>query len=225
MSINMITPVTAETINNLAPNAGMLLKNFDYSSATDAQSLAALLTSEETQKNSRMGATKGGINVQENRSFWTPTYDGRRMPFVGEKQFDTADPKITGTFVEYTPENVRAVSGMADVTAADGNLVTTVQPRATIKAGDYFNNIVWITNHGMDGLYLVEVKNALCTVGMNSQSTDKDIGTLPFEFSAHADSVVFTDELPIKYLFFGAASVTPNNAEATVTPNNEEADE
>lgn len=216
MSINMVTPVTAETINNLAPNAGMLLRNFDYSSATDAQTLAQLMTSKETQKASWLGATKGGINVQENRAYWSPTYDGRRMPFVGEKQFDTADPKVTGTLVEYTPENVKAVSGAADITTADGNPITTVQPRASIKKGDYFRNIVWVTNHGMEGLYLVELKNALCTSGMNSQSTDKDIGTLPFEFSGHADSVEATDELPIKYLFFGTAEADATSE--TTTP-------
>ena len=201
--MNMITPVTVETINNLAPNAGMLLTNFDYSSATDANTLAQLILSEETQGSSWRGATKGGINVQENREWWSPEFDGKRMPYKGEKQFSTANPKITGTLVEFTPENVKAVSGIATI-ATDGN-ITTVQPRGSIKEDDYFDNIVWVTNNGPDGLYLVELKNALCTSGMNSQSADKDIGTLPFEFSGHAENVVYSDELPIKYLFFAAA--------------------
>ena len=50
------------------------------------------------------------------------------------------------------------------------------------------------------------MKNALCTSGINSQTSDKAVGTLPFEFSAHSASAVFTDELPVKYYFFKAAA-------------------
>ena len=125
------------------------------------------------------------------------------MAYKGEKQFSEAAPKITGSLVEYTPENVKAVSGIATV-SPNGNIIT-VQPRASISEGDYMTNVVWITNHGTNGLYLVDLKNALCTSGMNSQHNDKDIGTMPFEFSGHADNVEYKDELPISYLFFGAA--------------------
>lgn len=200
MSVKLISAVTAETINNLSPDAGMLLKNFDYSSATDAASLMALIIAEDTQKNSWLGATKGGVNIQENRSFWTPEFDGKRMPYKGDKNFESAEPKITGTMVEIRPENVKMASGAADLTT-NGNIVT-VQPHASIQAGDYLDNVVWVANRGTDGLYLVELKNALCVSGINSQSTDKDILTLPFEFTGHADSVVYSDDLPIKYLFF-----------------------
>lgn len=203
-SLSMVTPITTETFNRLNFNAGMLLHDFDYSTATDAATLMALIVKEETQQNCWLGATKGGINVQENRSTWSPSMDGKRMSFVGEAQFDTAAPKITGTLVEYTPKNVKAVSGSAVLTES-GN-VTTIQPTATIKRGDYFDNVVFIGNIGADGLYLVEIDNALCTSGMNGQTTDKDIGTLPFEFTAHSDSPVFTDELPIRYKFFGVAT-------------------
>lgn len=203
-SLSMVTPITAETFNRLNFNAGMLLHDFDYSSATDAASLMALIVNQETQQNCWFGATKGGINVQENRSTWSPSMDGKRMPFVGETQFDTAAPRITGTLVEYTPQNVKAVSGSATLDEEDN--VTTIQPTATIKRGDYFENVVFIGNIGADGLYLVEIDNALCTSGMNGQTTDKDIGTLPFEFTAHSSSPVFTDELPIRYKFFGVAA-------------------
>lgn len=201
--MNMVTPVTVETINNLQVDAGMLLKNFDFSSATDAESLMALIVSKEVQEASWMGATKGGINVQENRTYWSPEFDGKRMSYKGEKQFEKCEPKLTGTFMEYTPENVKAVSGVADI-IVDGN-VTTVQPKATIRLEDYFDNIVFVANKGKDGLYLTEMQNALCTSGMNPQSEDKNVGTLPFEFTAHAENVTFSEDLPIKYLFFSSS--------------------
>lgn len=200
MSVKLLSAVTAETINNLSPDAGILLKNFDYSAATDAETLAELINAEETRKNSWLGPTKGGVNIQENRSFWTPEFDGKRMPYKGDKNFESAEPKITGTLVEIRPENVKMASGAADLTT-NGNVVT-VQPHASIQPGDYLDNVVWVANRGADGLYLVELKNALCVSGINSQSTDKDILTMPFEFTGHADNVVYSDDLPIKYLFF-----------------------
>ena len=203
-TLNMVSPVTAETFAKLNFNAGMLLANFDYSAATDAASLMELIVSEEVQRNSWLGATRGGINVRENRGNWEPGMDGKRMSFVGAKQFDNADPRISGTLLEYSPRNVQLVSGAADVTTS--GQVDTVQPRATIKVSDYLTNVVFVGNIGPEGLYLVELKNAMCVTGMNSQSTDKDVGTLPFEFAGHSASPVFTDELPIVYKFFGVSA-------------------
>lgn len=211
--MKMISAVTAETINNLSPDAGILLKNFDYSTATDASTLMDLVVAEDAQKNNWLGATKGGVNVQENRAFWSPEFDGKRMPFKGDKFFESAEPKITGTMVEIRPENVKIASGAALITT-EGN-VTTIKPQASIQAGDYLDNVVWITNHGENGLYLVELKNALCVSGINSQSTDKDILTIPFEFTGHADSVVYSDDLPIVYKFY-ASSVTEGDDDETV---------
>lgn len=211
--MKMISAVTAETINNLSPDAGILLKNFDYSAATDSETLAELINAEEARQNNWLGATKGGVNIQENRSFWSPEFDGKRMPFKGDKYFESAEPKITGTMVEIKPENVKLASGAADLTS-NGNIVT-VQPHASIQPGDYLDNLVWVANRGAGGLYLVELKNALCVSGINSQSTDKDILTIPFEFTGHADSVVYSDDLPIVYKFF-ASSVTDGDDDETV---------
>lgn len=213
MSFEMITAVTAETINNLSPDVGILLKNFDLSGATDAETLMAKIRAEDTLTNCWLGATKGGIAVSENRTFWSASFDGKRMPYVGDKYVDTTEPKISGTFVEIRPENVHLSSGAADVTT-NGH-VTTVQPHASIKRGDYVDKITWITALGQDGLYVVEMKNALSVTGLSSQSTDKDILTLPFEFTGHQDSVVFDNNLPIKYLFYRSSGAAAASGEET----------
>ena len=200
--MEMVTPIRAETFENLVFDSGILLKNFDYSSATDAASLAALIKTARESGEGLLGATKGGINPQTSFEFWEPELDGMRMSFVGAKHLSKADCMISGTLVEMTPGNVRDVLGLADATTEGG--VTTVQPRFSISEGDYIEHIVWIGNLGMDGLYLVDLRNALCTVGLNTQTTDKDVGTLPFEFHGHADDVSST-ELPNKYLFFRAS--------------------
>ena len=201
--IGMITPIRAESFEQMIFDAGMMLKNFNYASATDAATLAQLIETAKEEGTSLMGATKGGVNIQIVPSFWNVEADGMRMPFVGSKRPDTAEVKITGTLVEYTPDNVKDVLGVADKTGEGAKI--TVQPRFSIKQGDYIPSLVWVGNHGSDGIVLMELKNALCTTGLNTQTTDKDVGTLPFEFVGHADDVSST-ELPIKILFFGAAA-------------------
>ena len=201
--IGMITPIRAESFEQMIFDAGMMLKNFNYASATDAETLAELIATEKESGTSLMGATKGGVNIQIVPSFWNVEADGMRMPFVGSKRPDTAEVKITGTFVEYTPDNVKDVLAVADKTGEGAKI--TIQPRFSIKEGDYIKSLVWVGNHGSDGIVLVELKNALCTTGLNTQTTDKDVGTLPFEFVGHADDVSST-ELPIKILFFGVAA-------------------
>lgn len=213
----MLSPITAETYQELVFDAGMLLHDFNYYSANDAETLAQLIKSAEVQKNSWLGATKGGVNPQENRSSWSPEFDyAGRMPFKGSRRFAGAEPKMTGTLVQIRPKNVKTVSGAANIAGENTNVVT-VQPIADIPKDAYMTNVVWVGCLGEDGYYLVELKNAICTSGVNFQTVDKNIGTLPFEFVGNADSPVHTNELPIKYLFFKAsgtaAAAQTTNAE------------
>lgn len=199
----MLSPITAETYQNLAFDAGMLLYNFDYSSATDAASLAELVKSEAVQKASWLGATKGGVNIQTNRQSWKPEFDyASRNSFKGGTRFAGADPKMTGSLVEIRPKNMEIVSGAAKTTT--NGKITTVQPLTGIPKDAYLTNVVWIGPVGEEGYCLIEMKNALCLTGVNFQTADKNIGTLPFEFVGHQDSPVHTDDLPVKYLFFAA---------------------
>ena len=93
---------------------------------------AALLTliTKQENKGKWFGATQGGVNIQENRTYWKPDIDGLRLPFKGQNQVDSAEPKMTGTLVEFTPENVACVSGAADK-GGSGNAITVaarIQP-------------------------------------------------------------------------------------------------
>lgn len=206
--MDMMTPVRAETFENLVFDAGLLLRNFDYSSATDAESLAALIKEAKKDSTKLLGATKGGINPQTNFEFWEPELDGKRMSFKGAKRLSNGDAVISGTLVEMTPENAKDVIALADI-GGEGNK-RFVQPRFSIDAGDYIDSLVWISNLGSDGLYLAELKNALCISGLSTQTTDKDIGTLPFEFHGHADDVNDT-KLPIIYWFFRSSTAAAAN--------------
>lgn len=213
----MLSPITAATYNELVFDAGMLLINFDYSSATDAETLSTLIKSEKVQSESWLGATKGGANIQENRATWSPEFDyAGRVAFKGSRRFAGAEPKMTGTLVQIRPRNVQIVSGSAKISGQNTNVIA-VQPVADILKDAYHTNVVWVGCNGPDGYYMVELKNAVCTSGISFQSGDKNIGTLPFEFVGAADSSVYTDELPIKYLFFKASETDSASEQSEAT--------
>lgn len=220
----MLSPITAETYKTLAFDAGMVLVNFNFESATDAASLAALIKSEEAQADSWLGATKGGANIREGKSMWSPEFDyAGRNPFKGEKRMGGAAPVMSCTLVEMRPRNVKIASGSARINGESTNVVE-VQPLATIEKDAYLDNVVWVGCVGEDGYCLVEMKNALCTTGVNFQTVDKNVGTLPVEFAAHQDSPTFTEELPVRYLFYrnAAAAAQASETEQTEQEGTEE---
>lgn len=206
MSIPMLTPVTLETVQRYAVNAGILCVGLSLDGITDAEAFLAAVTAEGFASNI-LGATSGNINISEGRSTWTPDHNGKRLPFKGETFLDTAAPSLKATLVEMSPANIKRMSGAADITGDNTNAVR-IKPRATFKADDYVDNLVWFTNYGEDGIICARLRNALCTSGLSWDARDKGIATASVEFRAHSDSPVMTDELPIDYWIFHTASAT-----------------
>lgn len=200
MSIPMMHPVTLETVQRYAVNSGMLVRDLDWSKITNAEAFVTAVTAQDFA-DKILGATSGSTTISENRKMWTPDHNGLRVPFKGSQFLDTAQPSIKATLVEMSPENIKLMSGAADVTGEDTNAIT-ITPRATFKEGDYVSSLTWFTNYGSKGIIGATIVNALCVTGLNWAVNDKKIATCDVEFLAHADSPVFSDALPIKYFIF-----------------------
>ena len=198
----MLTAVTADVMNKLSPDAGVVLFDVDISAVTDASAMAALIETSRTDAAKWGGVTDGDIKVTEGRSTWTPTFNGKRMPFIGDKFLDTAEPKISFTMLEYTPEHFVVASGAAEKGGSGSHL--TVTPRASYKKEDYIKNVLWCTMIGYDGIHVVELQNALCTKGIDGSAGDKKVAQLAVEFTGHQDDPAQLNNLPIKYHFFAA---------------------
>ncbi len=199
--MEMLTAVTADVINKLSPDAGVLLCDVDLSAVEDAEGMAALIAENRGKAGCWLGVTDGDIKVTEGRSSWSPTFNGKRMPFVGEKFLDTAEPKITCTMLEFSPENFIVASGAADQTGEGSKIVVT--PRASYTAADYKTNVVWATMVGHEGICVVELLNALCTKGIDGSAGDKKVAQLAVEFTGHQSDPTKLDKLPVNYYFFG----------------------
>jgi len=185
------TQVPTDTFDNIQLNAGVLLSEFDPSTAT-------------VDRSKIIAATSGGVQFTA-----TPTYsdygeDIDNMPTNTKelKRLDYWEAKLSGTGITVDAEFATMLLAAADNT--DGHVV----PRVDLAQTD-FVDIWWVGDYssvnndgaaqsGMAaGFFAVKVKNALSTGGFQLQSANKGKGQFSFEFTGHY-SMVNTDEVPFE---------------------------
>ena len=197
----MITGLRPETFENLQTNAGVFLKNFDWSAFTTVEALEEAILGKLEAEEGILGATIGGGSFQCTPTIRNIEADGMRYPIVGSTVNDMWTVKLTGTMKECRPENFKDALICADLETS-GN-VTKIKVRTDIKAEDYIDSLCWIGDTSK-GFVLIELKNALNLTGANFTFTDKGEGTLPFEFQAHAKNLADMEYAPVDIVFFDA---------------------
>lgn len=201
----MTTGLRASTFENLQLNAGMFLANFDYSTATDAATLGALLKTEreKTSGSALIGATRGGGTFVCTPNTRSIEADGKRAEWKGSSVNDGWTIKLTTTLLEINATNLKRSFGTADVT--DTEKKHTIKIRTDIKDADYIESLVWVGDTSK-GYVLIAIKNALNTAGATLTWTDKGEGTIPVEFTAHQDGLETDGYAPCEVIFFDPAA-------------------
>lgn len=201
----MTTGLRASTFENLQLNAGMFLANFDYSTATDAATLGALLKTEreKTSGSALIGATRGGGTFVCTPNTRSIEADGKREEWKGSSVNDGWTIKLTTTLLEINADNLKRSFGTADVT--DTEKKHTIKIRTDIMDADYIDSLVWVGDTSK-GYVLIAIKNALNTAGATLTWTDKGEGTIPVEFTAHQDGLETDGYAPCEVIFFDPAA-------------------
>lgn len=201
----MTTGLRASTFENLQLNAGMFLANFDYSTATDAATLGALLKTEREKASGSalIGATRGGGTFVCTPNTRSIEADGKREEWKGSSVNDGWTIKLTTTLLEINSDNLKRSFGTADVTNTEKK--HTIKIRTDIKDADYINSLVWVGDTSK-GYVLIAIKNALNTAGATLTWTDKGEGTIPVEFTAHQDGLETDGYAPCEVIFFDPAA-------------------
>ena len=201
----MTTGLRASTFENLQLNAGMFLANFDYSTATDAATLGALLKTEreKTSGSALIGATRGGGTFVCTPNTRSIEADGKREEWKGSSVNDGWTIKLTTTLLEINATNLKRSFGTADVT--DVEKKHTIKIRTDIKDADYIESLVWVGDTSK-GYVLIAIKNALNMAGATLTWTDKGEGTIPVEFTAHQDGLETDGYAPCEVIFFDPAA-------------------
>ena len=199
----MVTGLTPASFNKLVLNAGVMLKNFDYSEYTTAAALADAIKA-AINGDSWIGATRGGCSFSATPSIRDITADGMRSAFVGSTFNDGWDVSMSATLIEMTSDSLKMALGSVDSTKSGD--VTTITLRTAYKDSDYIENIVWIGDMADGGFVLIEIENALAVSGLSMSFSDKGEGEIPIKLKAHQASVEDQDTAPCKILLFGKAA-------------------
>lgn len=194
----------ADTFNKLQLNAGILLKDLDYSSVTDSAALktaiANIVSGGSSPIGTLVGATRGGGTFTVTRDMRTPEIDGMRYGFKGSDFVDSTDAYLSTTLVEVTAENVKTLLGSG--TSTTSGKKTTVKMNTAISTSDYLTNVCWVGDLADGQLVLICLKNAINTADFTFTYTDKGEGTLAAEFHARQAAVNDYDNAPFEVVFF-----------------------
>lgn len=187
------------TFDNLQLNCGIFLKNFDYSAITDADALLEAIQGEIADGSLLLGVTNGGGTFSVTREMRNPQIDGLRYRFKGGTFVDSADPFLSTTLVETTPENFAIGFGGAVTTS--GKKTTVKMPTALTDAS-YLSNLCWVGDLADGRLVLICLYNALNISDFTFTFKDKGEGNFGVEFHGCQDDVIDYDEAPFEVVFF-----------------------
>lgn len=200
------TQVAADTFSKLQLNAGVLLTEFDPSTA-------------ELDRSKIFGATGGGVSFTATPEYVDFGEDIDNVPLNTKelKKLDNVTATMSGTFKAADTTLARILIGAADVDDETGK----VTPRVDLLEGD-FTDVWWVgdysdVNTGDDaGFMAIHLINALSTGGFQIQSNNKGKGDFAFEFTGHysmEDITVVPYELYIKGSGVTYVEVTPVGTE------------
>lgn len=198
------SPIRADGFKNLQLNAGIFIKNLDYSSIANAGALKTAIESAITAGTSIIGMTRGGGSFTVSREIREPDVDGRRYPFKGGKFVDSIDPSLSTSIVEMTVENLKMALGTGRSTGSSPK--TTITMDTAIDDSDYIDTLTWYGDLADGGYVAITLFNALNTSDLNMTFTDKGEAVIPVEFHAHQDDVNDYDSAPFEIVFFRPAA-------------------
>ena len=212
----LVEPVglSEDTPKHLQLNAGVFLKDFDHSTATNAASFKTLLETALSDETKIFGCTRGGGTFVATPEVREPELDGKRYRAVGLVLFDSWDVRMTGTLVEAYPGNFQAILATLDKDDTSTTTKEIYKLRTALSSSDYIGNLTWVSILG-DGTYMViDLENVVNLDGATFTFQDKNEGTLPFNFAACADTIVGNDKAPFTLTYYyqvtGATGATGN---------------
>ena len=167
------TKIPEDTFKNLQLNAGVLLSDFNPTTA-------------EVSNEAIIGATTGGVNFTATPTFSDYGEDIDNCPknMKELKKLDYWEISLSGTYVTVDANSVKALVGAADVS---GNKIT---PRNDLKLTD-FTDVWWVGDYSDNngetngGFVAIHMMNALSTGGFTINSSDNGKCNFAFTYTAN----------------------------------------
>lgn len=177
---------TPSTPQNMFFDAGMLFEDLDYSTATDADSLFALLVA-AIDDGSCFGATRGGINFSSAAEYGAIEHDDIFYDLKGSKIKGKVTVSITSTLVEFTEDNLGRIVNAADVEVING--IPTLTERTSIDTEkDYIDHIVCAVRQGDNDWAIIELDNCINLAEFSIQTNNEGQAETPLNLVASVDT-------------------------------------
>lgn len=193
-----LSALREDTFQNLQLNVGMFVKDFDYDNILDAGDLLEAIEDELESGDNLLGVTRGGGNFSVSREMRNPQIDGLRYRYKGGSFVDSADPYLSTTLVETTPQNFAA--GFGGEVTTSGKKATVRMPTA-IKPSAYLTNLCWIGELSGGQMVMIVLYNALNTADFTFTFQDKGEGSQGVEFHGCQSDVKDYDYAPFEVIF------------------------
>lgn len=191
----VLSGFTADTPTNIQLDAGVFLRNLEFTGTETVESLKTLILSAINDPTKKIGATSGGGSfsvVPEMRNV-AEDLDGARMKIKGLMAVDNVEVKLSTTMKEITVENIQLAMGASTLKG------TMVKPKFNLDTTDYIDNICWVGSMASDeGLLVIIMRNALNTAGLSFEFTDKGTGAIGVEFEPFVD-LNNMEDIPVEF--------------------------
>lgn len=187
------------TFDNLQLNVGIFVKNFDYENLADANAVLDAIDDEIESGENLLGCTRGGGNFSVSREMRNPQIDGLRYRFKGGTYVDSADPSLSTTLVETTPDNFATALGGTVTTSGKK---TTVKMPTALGDNAYLENLCWIGDLADGRVVMIVLYNAVNTADFTFTFADKGEGGFGVEFHGCQGDALEYDEAPFEVIFF-----------------------
>ena len=193
------------TFDNLQLNVGLFLKNFKTTAdaATNASALLTAIAAAISAGTKLLGATRGGGSFTVSRETRTPDVDGLRYRWKGGTFVDSADPQLSTTLVETTPENFAAALGG---TVSTSGSKTTVRMPTALTDSAYLDDLCWVGELADGKMVMICLYNALNTADFTFTFQDKGEGSYGVEFHACQETFDDYDYAPFEVVWFNKAT-------------------
>ena len=202
------TRIPQNTFNGLQMDAGILVKTFDPTGATEIAD-ADIIT-----------ATTGGIHITVEPEYSDMGEDVDNCPnnMKELKHLDSWTVTIETTALSADEDVLLLALGAADVNT-DTHKIT---PRRTLNQSD-FTDLWWVGDKTNGGFVAAHLLNALSTGGLDLQTTKNGKGQIGLTLTGHV-SINAQDVMPIEfYSIDGEGNATPyvmlNKHAATIKVN------
>ena len=180
--------VTANTPKNILFGAGTIHKGLKYSG--NAWNFTESL----------VGATSGGSKLSIVPEVYEVPVDGALVSVKGLTVKNGEVGTMEVNFIELTEDIIKAATIGAAGTSDDTNY-NVIVPKASIEAGDYWENIAFV-GKTLEGKNIIAImENALCTSGFEQEGKNKEGAVGKYTFKCHADMDTDLDTLPWKIYY------------------------